>query len=185
MMIKEKYQKEVTKEMKSKFSYENVMQIPKIEKIVINTGFGKILGPKTRDEQKKYQAYVLENLQILTGQKPVLTVAKKSIATFKLREGMEIGAKVTLRGKKMYDFLERLINVVLPRTRDFQGYPLSNVDQNGNLNIGVKEHITFPEISPEKAKNIFGIQITIKTTAKTKEECIELLRLLDFPLKKS
>lgn len=184
-MIKEKYQKEVRDEMKKKFSYANVNEIPKIEKIVINTGFGKHIAQKTRDEQRKFQEYVKENLKELSGQTPVLTEAKKSIASFKLRQGNVIGAKATLRGQKMYDFLERLINIVIPRTRDFRGVPLSAVDKNGNLNFGLKEHIVFPEISPEKANYIFGIQITIKTTANTKEECVELLRLLDFPLRKS
>jgi len=184
-MIKEKYQKEVRDEMKKKFSYSNVNAIPKIEKIIINTGFGKFIIQKTKDEQKKFYKYITENLKEATGQTPVLTEAKKSIASFKLRQGNIIGAKVTLRNQRMYDFLERLIDIVIPRTRDFRGVPLSAVDKNGNLNFGIKEHIVFPEISPEKARHIFGIQITIKTTAKTKEECVELLRLLDFPLRKS
>jgi len=184
-MIKEKYQKEVRGEMTKKFSYKNVMAVPKIDKVVINTGFGKIVSQKTNDEKKKFQDYISKQLTELVGQKPVLTEAKKSIATFKLREGNIIGAKVTLRGKRMYDFMDRLINVVLPRTRDFKGIKLSAIDQSGNLNFGIKEHIAFPEISPEKANYIFGIEITVVTSAKTREEGEALLRLLDFPLRKS
>ena len=183
-MIKEKYQKQVRDEMVSKFSYENVMAIPKIEKVVINTGFGKIISPKTNDEKKKFQDYITNQLTELLGQKPVLTEAKKSIASFKTREGNIIGAKATLRGGKMYDFLDKLVNVVLPRTRDFKGIKLSGLD-NGNLNIGIKEHIAFPEISPEKANYLFGMQITVVTSAKTKEEAKELFISLDFPLRKS
>ncbi|HOI60050.1 MAG TPA: 50S ribosomal protein L5 [Candidatus Pacearchaeota archaeon] len=185
MIIKEKYQKEVRNELASKFSYENVMVIPKIEKVVINTGFGKIVSQKTNDEKKKFEAYMLEQLSQLSGQKPVLTQAKKSIASFKTREGNIIGAKVTLRGKKMYNFLDKLVHIVLPRTRDFKGIKLSSVDTNGNLNLGIKEHIAFPEISPEKANYLFGMEVTIVTSAKTKEEAEALFTLLDFPLRKS
>ncbi|MDD4358712.1 MAG: 50S ribosomal protein L5 [Candidatus Pacebacteria bacterium] len=184
-MIKEKYQKEAKSEMIKKFSYSNVMAVPKIEKVVINTGFGRIVSQKTNDEKRKFEEYIIKQLEELGGQRPVLTEAKKSIATFKTREGNIIGAKVTLRGKKMYDFLDKLINVVLPRTRDFRGIKLSGIDQNGNLNFGLKEHIAFPEISPEKANYLFGIEITVVTGAKTREEAEELLRLLDFPLRKS
>lgn len=182
--MKEKYLKEARKEMKEKFGYSNVMQVPKIEKVVINTGFGRTVIQKTKDEQKKFQEYIVGQLTQLIGQKPVLTSAKQSISSFKLREGNIIGAKATLRGKKMYDFLERLTNVVLPRSRDFKGVDFKSIDPKGNLNMGIKEHIAFPEISPEKANLIFGLQITVKTTAKSREEAEELFRLLDFPLKK-
>jgi large subunit ribosomal protein L5 len=185
MIIKEKYQKEVKKELASKFSYENVMSIPKIEKVVINTGFGKIISQKTNDEKRKFEEYILEQISQFSGQKPVLTQAKKSIASFKTREGNIIGAKVTLRGKKMYNFLDKLIHIVLPRTRDFKGLKLSGIDTNGNLNLGIKEHIAFPEISPEKANYLFGIEITVVTSAKTREEAEALFTLLDFPLRKS
>lgn len=183
--IKEKYKKEAISAMKEKFGYKNVMAIPRIKKVVINTGFGRIIGPKTKDEQKKFGEYIINNLSQIAGQRPVLTRARKSISSFKLREGNIIGAKVTLRGKKMYDFLERLINIVLPRSRDFSGISTKNVDKAGNLNMGIKEHIAFPEISPEKSPIILGFEITVVTDAKSKEEGLELLKLLDFPFKKS
>jgi large subunit ribosomal protein L5 len=183
--IKEKYEKKVVAEMQKKFGYKNKISVPKIEKVTINTGFGKLVINKTKDEQRKFAEYVSTNLSQVAGQKAVLTVAKKSISSFKLREGNIIGAKVTLRGKKMYDFLERVINIVLPRSRDFRGINLNCIDENGNFNLGIKEHIIFPEISPEKSPIILGLQIIITTSAKTKEEGLELFRLLDFPLKKS
>ncbi|MDD3032428.1 MAG: 50S ribosomal protein L5 [Candidatus Pacebacteria bacterium] len=185
MIIKEKYQNQAKSEMMKKFSYKNVMAVPKIEKVVINTGFGKIIIPKTNDEKKKFEQYILAQIAEFAGQKPVLTEAKKSISSFKTREGNVIGAKVTLRGKKMYNFLDKLINIVLPRTRDFKGIKLSALDTNGNLNIGMKEHIAFPEISPEKANYLFGLQITVVSSAQTREEAQELFTLLDFPFKKS
>lgn len=183
--IKEKYKSKVIPGMEEKFKYGNVMSIPKIEKVVINTGFGKIITNKTKDEQKKFAQYVHDNIQAICGQKPVMAPAKKSISTFKLREGNIIGVKVTLRGKKMYDFMEKLVNITLPRSRDFQGIKLTSVDSNGNFNLGIKEHIIFPEISPEKSPTILGMEIIIVTSAKSKEEGLELFRLLDFPFKKS
>lgn len=185
LSIKEKYKKNAIPQMKEKFGLDNVMSVPKIEKIVINTGFGRIISPKTKDEQKKFSEYIISNISSICGQRPVLTRARKSISSFKLREGFIIGAKVTLRGKKMYDFMEKLVNIVLPRSRDFLGLSLKNVDDNGNLNIGIKEHIAFPEISPEKSPIIIGMEITIVTTAKSKEKGLELFKLLDFPFKKS
>lgn len=182
--IKEKYKKAIP-QMKEKFGLKNVMSSPKIEKVVINTGFGRIISSKTKDEQKKFGEYIVSNISSVCGQRPVLTRARKSISSFKLREGFVIGAKVTLRGKKMYDFLEKLVNIVLPRSRDFLGLPLRSVDESGNLNIGIKEHIAFPEISPEKSPIIIGMEITVVTTAKSKEKGLELFRLLDFPFKKS
>jgi large subunit ribosomal protein L5 len=183
--IKEKYKSKAVPQLKEKFGYKNIMSIPKIKKVVINTGFGKIVSSKTKDEQRKFSEYIINNIGTVCGQKPVLTVAKQSISTFKLREGNIIGAKVTLRGRKMNDFIEKLINIVLPRSRDFQGINLKSVDNNGNLNLGIKEHIVFPEISPEKSPIILGIEVTIVTDAKTKEEGLELFKLLDFPFKKS
>jgi large subunit ribosomal protein L5 len=183
--IKEKYEKIVIPKMKEKFGYKNRMAIPKILKATVNIGFGKAMGPKTKDEQKKYSDYILNNLSQITGQKPVLTMARKSISSFKLREGSPVGAKVTLRGKRMYDFLEKLVNIVLPRSRDFRGISLSSIDNSGKLNLGIKEHIIFPEISPEKSVIILGLQVNITTSAKNKEQGLELFRLLDFPLKKS
>ncbi|MDD3292954.1 MAG: 50S ribosomal protein L5 [Candidatus Pacebacteria bacterium] len=183
--LKQKYEKEVIKGMQDKFQYGNKMAVPKIIKVIINTGFGKIVSPKTKDEQKRFNEYVVENISLIAGQRPVLTTARKSISSFKLREGNIIGAKVTLRGKKMYDFLEKLINNVMPRVRDFRGISTKIIDKNGNMNLGIKEHIVFPEISPEKSPVILGLQITIVTNAKSKEEGIELFKLLDFPMKKS
>lgn len=183
--IKEKYKKNAIPQMREKFGLKNVMSVPKITKIVINTGFGRIVSPKTKDEQKKFNEYIISNISSVCGQRPILTRARKSISSFKLREGFVIGAKVTLRGKKMYDFMEKLVNVVLPRSRDFLGISLKNVDGNGNLNLGIKEHIAFPEISPEKSPIIIGMEITIVTTAKSKEKGLELFKLLDFPFKKS
>ena len=181
--LKDKYKKEVVPVMMKKFGYKNIMAVPKIEKVVINTGFGKLITGKTSDEQSKIFEAVSKDLSLITGQKPILTKAKKSISSFKIRKGLPVGARVTLRKKKMYDFLERLIHIALPRSRDFRGIDQKSVDKNGSLTIGVKEHIIFPEIMPEKVRNIFGLEITIATTAKTREEGLELLRLLGFPIK--
>ena len=183
MGLKEKYEKEVVPKMMKKFGYKNKMAVPKIEKVLINVGFGKLISEKTGDEQKKIQQALLEDLAQISGQRPVLTKAKKSISGFKIREGMPIGAKATLRRGKMYDFLERLINIALPRSRDFWGIPVDSVDKNGNLTIGIKEHIAFPEISPEKVKFILGFEVSVVTTAKNKEEGLELFRLMGFPIK--
>ena len=183
LTLKEKYTKEVIPAMMKKFGYKNVMVVPKIEKVVVNTGFGKMIINKTSDEQKKTFKLIFDDLASICAQKPILTKAKKSISGFKLREGMSIGAKVTLRGRKMNDFLERVIHIALPRFRDFRGIDLKSFDKEGNLTIAIKEHIVFPEVSSEKAKNIFGFEITVVTTAKNREESIELLRLLGFPIK--
>ncbi len=182
--LKDKYKSEVVPEMKKKFGYTNDMAVPRIQKVVINTGFGRLIGGKTKDEQKKISKSILNDLAIIAGQQPVLTKAKKSIAAFKLREGTPIGATITLRRKKMDDFLERLIHIALPRSRDFQGINQKSVDGQGNLTVGLKEHIVFPEILPEKTRNIFGLEITVATTAKNKEEGLELLKLMGFPIKK-
>ncbi len=183
MRLQEKYQKEIIPEMVRKFGYKNKMAVPKIEKVVINTGFGRLITGKTSDEQKKIQEEILGGLALICGQRPVLKKAKKSISGFKIRQGMPVGATVTLRKTKMYDFLERLIHLALPRSRDFSGIEKKSFDERGNLTIGIKEHTVFPEILPEKTKNIFGLEITIVTTAKNKEEGLELLRLMGFPIK--
>lgn len=182
MRLKEKYQKGIIPQMIEKFGYKSVMAVPKIDKVVVNTGFGKIVSDKTSEEQKKFYEAVLNDLTLICGQKVILTKAKIPIAGFKTRKGMPIGAKATLRGKRMYDFLERLINFALPRSRDFRGLEVSSFDRKGNLTIGIEENICFPEILPEKVRNIFGFEITVVTTAKTKEEGIELLKLLGFPI---
>jgi large subunit ribosomal protein L5 len=166
-----------------KFSYRSVMAVPRLKKVVVNTGFGKQVSGKGSDEQKKIYTPILEDLSLICGQKAILANAKKSISTFKTRTGMPIGAKVTLRGKKMYDFLERLINIALPRSRDFRGLEPASVDKKGNLSIGIKEHIIFPEVSPEKTKLIFGFEVSVATNAETKEEGLELFKMLGFPIK--
>ena len=182
--LKDKYIKEALPQMREKFHYKNDMAVPKIEKVIINTGFGRLVSDKTNDEKKKIGMAVAQDLALITGQAPVLTKAKKSIAGFKIREGMIVGAMVALRRKKMYDFLDRLIHIALPRLRDFRGIDTKSVDKSGNLTIAVKEHISFPEISPEKSKVMFGFEVVIAATTKNKEQGIELFRLLGFPMKK-
>lgn len=181
--LKEKYQKEAVPQMMEKFGYKNMMAVPKIEKVIVNTGFGRLTSGKTSNEQKKIQDAILHDLALITGQRSVLTRAKKSISGFKIRKGMPVGAQVALRGKRMFDFLERLIHITLPRSRDFRGINIDSFDEEGNLTLGVKEHIAFPEISPEEVKNMFGLEIIVVTTVKNKEEGIELLKLLGFPIK--
>jgi large subunit ribosomal protein L5 len=181
--LKEKYNKEVLPKMKEEFGYKSSMAVPKIEKVVVNTGFGRLVAGQTGGEREKIEKRVLNDLSLITGQKMVLREAKKSIASFKTRKGMPIGASCVLRRKKMYDFLERLIHIALPRSRDFKGIDPKAVDQNGNLTVGVKEHIIFPEVSPEQAKQIFGLEITVVTTADNREEGLKLFRLLGFPIK--
>lgn len=183
LRLQEKYQKEVIPAMQEKFGYKNKMAVPKIEKVIVNTGFGRLVSGKTSDEQKKIVDFILNDLSLICGQKPILTQAKKSISGFKIRQGMPVGAQVTLRGKRMSDFLERLIHIALPRSRDFRGIEPRAIDQEGNLTTGIREHIAFPEILPEKAKDIFGLEVTVVTNAKSREEGIELLRLLGFPIK--
>jgi len=183
LKLKEKYQKEVVPEMMKEFGYKNPLAVPHIEKVAVNTGFGREVVGKTGEEQKKIQESVINDLALICGQKAVLTRAKKAIAAFKTRKGMPLGARVTLRGQKMYDFLERLINVALPRSRDFRGLDAKSIDKNGNLTLAIREHIAFPEISPEKTKNIFGFEITIITNAKNRKRGLELLKLLGFPIK--
>lgn len=178
MSLQEVYRKQVVPSLKEKFGHTNILAVPRLEKIVINVGTGK------NYREEKAISEIRNGLMVITGQKPVETKAKKDISTFKLRSGMVVGLKVTLRGKRMYDFLERLISLTLPRTRDFKGIPFTSVDKGGNLNIGIKEHTVFPEISTEEVGIIFGIEITIVTTAKTSEESIELLKLLGFPWQK-
>jgi large subunit ribosomal protein L5 len=167
--LSEKYKEEVIPAMKEKFGYKNNMAVPRIEKVVLNTSFGRQIAGKTSEEQRKVQDGVLEALSLVCGQKAILTRAKKSIASFKLRQGMPVGAAVTLRGKKMTDFLERLIHLVLPRSRDFRGIDPKSVDKSGNLTVAIKEHIAFPEILPERAKSIFGLEITVVTNARDRE----------------
>ena len=174
---KEKYIKTVQAEMKKKFGYKSVMAAPQIKKVIVNVGIGKIVKEGDKIEE------VVNALTAITGQKPVKTKAKKAIAGFKTRAGMEVGVKVTLRGVRMWQFIDRLIGATLPRTRDFQGITRKSVDKGGNISIGIKEHLIFPEILPEKVKYIFGLQVTISTTAHSQEEGLELFKLLGFPIK--
>lgn len=183
LRLKDKYIKKVIPAMKEKFNYKSNMVVPKIVKVIVNVGFGKFISGKTSDERKKIADNILTDLAQICGQRPVLTKAKKSIAGFKIREGQPVGVKVTLRKKIMYDFLERLINIVLPRTRDFRGINPNSIDEKGNLTIGIREHIVFPEVSPEVTRFNFGLEITVVTTAKSREDGVELLRLLGFPIK--
>jgi large subunit ribosomal protein L5 len=176
-MLKEKYKKIAVAEMKKKFGYKNDLAVPKIIKVIVNSGVGRL-----KDE--KQLETIEQHLALITGQKPVKKAAKKSIASFKIRQGALVGYAVTLRGRRMYDFLDRLINVAIPRIGDFRGLNPKAVDEAGNLTIGVKEQTIFPEISEEDIKMIFGLEATIVTTAKKREEALELFKLLGFPFKK-
>ncbi len=173
--LRETYEKEVAPALMKKFSYKSVMQIPKIDKIVVNVGCGD-----ARDNPKIVEA-VVSDLKQITGQKPVLCKAKKSVANFKLREGMTIGSKVTLRGERMYEFLDRLFNLALPRVRDFRGINPNSFDGRGNYSMGVKEQLIFPEIDYDKIDKVRGMDICLITTAKTDEEARELLTLMGAP----
>jgi len=175
--MKVQYQEQIVKELKQKFNYTNDMQVPKLDKIVLNMGLGDAVA-----ESKKADV-AIEALGLIAGQKPVFTKAKKSIANFKLREGMVIGAKVTLRKSRMYDFVDRLITIALPRVRDFRGISAKSFDGNGNYAMGMKEHIVFPEINYDKVDVIRGMDIIICTTAKTNEEAKALLTGFNFPFR--
>ena len=176
--LKERYENEITKSLMTKFNYSSVMQVPAMEKIVINIGVGdSVSNSKLLDE-------AVEELTLISGQKPVITRAKKSIAGFKLREGMPIGCKVTLRGERMYEFLDKLISISLPRVRDFRGVPKNSFDGRGNYTLGVKEQLIFPEINFDKVNKIRGMDIVFVTTAKTDEEGHELLAQLGMPFHK-
>lgn len=172
------YNNEIVEAMMKKFNYTNVMQVPKIEKIVINMGVGEA------KENKKLMDSAVNDLTIISGQKPLVTKAKKSVAAFKVREGMEIGTKVTLRGKRMYEFLDRLINLSLPRVRDFRGVNPNSFDGRGNYAMGIKEQLIFPEIEYDKVDKIRGMDIIVVTTANSDEEARELLTQFGMPFKK-
>ena len=173
--IKEKYLNEAVPALQQKFGYKNVMQIPKLSKIVINMGLGDC-----KDNPKALEVAVKE-LATIAGQKPMVTKARKSIANFKLREGQSVGAKVTLRGARMEEFMDKLVSVALPRVRDFRGVSTKAFDGRGNYALGIKEQLLFPEIEYDKVEKIRGMEMIFVTTAKTDEECMELLRLLGMP----
>lgn len=176
--LKEKYQKEVVPALMEKFQYSSVMEAPKLEKIVVNMGVGE-----AKDNPKALENAVKE-LELITGQRPVVTKAKKSIANFKLRAGMNVGAKVTLRGEKMYDFLDKLMNISLPRVRDFRGVSSSSFDGRGNYALGVREQLIFPEIEYDMVDSIRGLDIVIVTSANTDEEAKVFLELMGMPFRK-
>ena len=176
--LKDTYMSEAVPALMKKFGYKNVMQAPKLEKIVINMGLGD-----TKDNPKSLDS-ALDDLAVISGQRPVVTKAKKSVANFKVREGMKVGAKVTLRGKRMYEFADRLMSVALPRVRDFRGLSPSSFDGRGNFSMGLKEQLVFPEIVYDNVDKIRGMDIIIVTTATTDEEARELLSLLGMPFKR-
>lgn len=176
--ILEQYNKGIIPAMKEKFGYKNVMEIPKLEKVTLNTGLGSAL------KDDKYTELVEKTLTNISGQKAVRAKARKAIAGFKIREGMDVGVKVTLRGQKMYDFVDKLINITLPRVRDFWGISEKVVDKKGNISIGFKDHTVFPEVSPEEIDRLHGLQVNIKTTANSHEEGVELFKLMGFPFDK-
>ena len=176
--LKEQYQNEIVDAMIKKFGYKNIMEVPKLDKIVINMGVGE-----AKDNAKALESAV-KDLEIISGQHVVLTRAKKSVANFKIREGMAIGCKTTLRGEKMYDFLDRLVNLALPRVRDFRGVNPDAFDGRGNYALGIKEQLIFPEIEYDKVDKVRGMDVIIVTTAKTDEEARELLKLFNMPFEK-
>jgi large subunit ribosomal protein L5 len=173
--LKQKYKDEIVDLMKKEFNYKNVMQIPKLEKIVLNMGLGDAI------ENKKLLETALQEMTLISGQRPVKTKAKKSVASFKVRQGMEIGCKVTLRGDRMYEFLDRFINIALPRVRDFRGVSGNSFDGRGNFAVGIKEQIIFPEIDYDKVEKIHGMDVVICTTAKTDDEARKLLEAFGMP----
>src|SRR6185295_16419628 len=173
--LKAKFEAEIAKAMQAKFGYKNALEVPKLEKITINMGVGEA------SQDKKKVTTAAAEMELISGQKPVITKAKKSIAQFKLREGMPIGCKVTLRRERMYEFLDRLITIAMPRIRDFRGLNPKSFDGRGNYAMGLKEQIIFPEISYDQIEKVRGMDIIVTTTAKTDEEARELLRLFNFP----
>ena len=175
--LKAVYRDEIRKELQSQFNYANVMQLPRLDKIVINMGVGEATG------DSKKPSVAAEDLAMIAGQKPVITKARTSIAGFKVREGMPIGAKVTLRKDRMYEFLDRLIQIALPRVRDFRGLNPKSFDGRGNFAMGLKEHIVFPEINYDKVDQMWGMDIIVCTTAKTDEEARVLLKAFNFPFR--
>ncbi len=176
--LKEKYNNDIVKAMMEKFKYNSVMEVPKLEKIILNTGLGDI-----KDNSKAINI-VVEELAAITGQKPIVTKAKKSVANFKVREGMAVGAKVTLRASNMFEFLDRFVSIALPRVRDFRGVNPNSFDGRGNYTVGIKEQLMFAEIEYDKVDKIRGMDITFVTTAKTDEEARELLKLFGIPFSK-
>jgi len=175
--LKENFKKKAIPKMKKDFGYKNDLAVPVIEKVVVNTSSLRI------GQDKKFKKLIMQDLSLITGQKPRIQPARRSEAGFKVRQGLPIGAKITLRGKRMWDFLDRLVNLALPRTRDFEGIDQKSFDQQGNLTIGIKEHTVFPEIKQENINEVFGLEICIVTTADQKKQAIALLKHIGFPIK--
>ena len=176
--LQQKYNKEIVPALQEKFGYKNKLAVPKIEKVILNVG----ISNNKRDD--KYLELVKNTLTRISGQKPVETLARKAIAGFKIREGNVVGMKVVLRGDRMYDFIDKLISISLPRVRDFRGIALKSVDRAGNLNIGIKEHVAFAEIDSSEVESIHGLEVTINTSAENREQGTELFRLIGIPFKK-
>lgn len=177
MKLQEKYKKEIAPKMKERFGFKNNMAVPKLTKVVVNVGFGRHV------KEKAYIDNVVASLARMTGQQPIQTKAKKAISAFKIKDGMIIGACVTLRGARMHDFVDKLVNVTFPRVRDFRGISDSGIDRNGNLTIGFREHLPFPEIKADEVENVFGLEICLATTAKNRAEGLEFFHLLGIPFK--
>ena len=175
--LKEKYYEEVRPALMQRFSYKNILEVPRLEKVVVNMGVGE------GKENPKLLEAALRDLSLITGQRPVVTKARKSVASFKVREGMSIGCKVTLRGDRMYEFLDRLISVSLPRIRDFRGVSSKSFDGRGNYSLGLREQLVFPEIEYDKIDKVRGLEVVIATTAETDEEAYELLKLMGMPFR--
>lgn len=178
MRLQERYKKEIAPKLKEKFGFKNIFEIPRYEKVVLNIGFGR------HQKDKELIKYIEKNLTAIAGQKVVLTKAKKSISAFKVREGTIIGAKATLRGARMYDFIEKLVNLAFPRVRDFRGISNKIIDKKGNISIGIKEHTAFGEIKPEEVEILHGLEVCISTSAKNRDEGLALFELTGFPFKK-
>ncbi len=176
--LKDLYKKDIVPAMMKKFSYKNIMEVPKLEKVTINMGMGDA------HENAKSLDSALDDLAVISGQKPVVTKARKSVANFKVREGMKVGAKVTLRGDRMYEFIDRLMNVALPRVRDFRGISSKSFDGRGNFAMGLKEQLVFPEINYDNVDKIRGMDVAVVTSAKTDEEAYELLKMFGMPFAK-
>ncbi len=178
MRLLEKYNQEAIPKMKEIFKYKNDLAVPKVDKIVVNVGVGR------HSKDKDYIKAIENSITKITGQKPIKTFSKKSISSFKVRQGDTVGVKATIRGRRMFDFLEKLINIVFPRVRDFRGISKRVVDKQGNLTVGFKEQLPFPEIKSDEVERIYGLEVSISTTAKNHEEGLKLLELLGFPFKK-
>lgn len=175
-LMKTKYQ-EILPDLKKDLGRKNILSLPRIAKVTVNVGLGKFLKEQQRVDE------IVKSIEVITGQKPVLTKARKAIAGFKIREGLDVGVKVTLRGRRMWEFLDRFFYATLPRVRDFQGIPVTSVDKSGNCNVGLKEHMIFPEIIPEKVQTVFSMQVTVTTTAENGEQGVALFRRLGFPFR--